>query len=163
VPNDMRVSEIRVDNREIMISVDQIPKINQVRPSLKFFVDKESVEPVKIEQATKIAHVEDYRRFYQRSKSIVSYDLRDVFHTPDQIYNFRLEENEAMKVAGDREYKTIMEVITMGLNQSLFKRLEEKDVIIQDLTTRLEKFERKLSFVPSGLVLPEGYFDDLVE
>lgn len=159
--NDTHVSKIKIDDRQTLISDDQIRKIPRSREEFSVSgVDKKEVEPVKNEQATKIVHVGDYTRPYQRTKNVVGYGLRNVFHSPDQIY-FISQENETMRVTGDREYKTMMGVmIVMGLNQSLSQRIDEKNAIICDLTTKLEVFERRLSFESKGLDLPDDYYDD---
>lgn len=67
------------------------------------------------------------------------------------------------------EAKLDLELTGMGVmvldygSDYYIKKLLEMATIIRDQQARLEIFERKLNFVPSGLVLPDDYYDDLVE
>jgi hypothetical protein len=85
----------------------------------------------------------------------------------DQNLELRPEDNERMWVQVDRENKLVtgvMEMAALRLNQSLVETIKEQRQIISDQASKLSEFERIRSFAPSGkLVLPDDYFEDLVE
>jgi hypothetical protein len=150
LPNEMLVSKIKTDNLQKITSDDQITKINRSKIEL-------SVSGVNREN---LARVGDYSRFYQRSKSVAIYQLKEAFPTLNQNYNFMLEENKPMKVDSDHEYKPMTDVIFVEPNPLLIQKIAEKDAIIKDLTAKLNEFERISSFEFDGLELPADYYEN---
>ncbi len=63
--------------------------------------------------------------------------------------------------SADGAPREVITVVLAGYGiEAYIRDLAEKDAKIQELTSRLNEFERKRSFAPSGPNLPDDYYDN---
>ena len=168
MPKELLVSGSKeFDTRLIRASSDKGPQVYLDKGELAVSViNKEKVDRnvSNVEQANMVIFSGDYRPHYSRPEPFSGDHLSiELLPNWDRIPMFEENEMTSMKVAFADNCNCMMEVIVMDPNQLLLQKMADKDAVIYELNAKLNEFERKLSFVPNGLVLPDNYFDDLVE